>query len=303
MDKPFGGLIRSELFTFLIGPEKVPFVVNSEAIAKQSSVLHGLVNGNMLEAQSKTVVWPDVDEDTFVRFCEFCYLDNYSPPSCGWDGNTVEKAFPVKNDTQSEKLVHALESHSASPTSTPPPRTNRRGKKKGTLASRPKQSLEARSDLTEDQEYLLPERCTQFTEQFEPFSNVADDQDFTPVFLGHARLYVIADKYCIEALKELVLFKLHTTLKGFTLFPKRIGDLVKLIQFVYTEDNTRGGSKQIDPLRKLVTRYMTTVLKDIAVNPAFLGLLLEGGEFVSDFWTVVWAKREILLLQPDLYWD
>ncbi|GBF61547.1 hypothetical protein TMEN_4051 [Trichophyton mentagrophytes] len=282
MDKPFGRLIRSELFTFLIGPEKVPFVVNSEAIAKQSSVLHGLVNGNMLEAQSKTVVWPDVDEDTFVRFCEFCYLDNYSPPSCGWDGNTVEEAVPVENDTQFEKLAHALESH---------------------LASRPKQSLEARSDLTEDQQYLLPERCTQFTEQFEPFSNVTDDQDFTPVFLGHARLYVIADKYCIEALKELVLFKLHTTLKGFTLFPKRIGDLVKLIQFVYTEDNTRGGSKQIDPLRKLVTRYMTTVLKDIAVNPAFLGLLLEGGEFVSDFWTVVWAKREILLRQPDLYWD
>ncbi|KAF3896759.1 BTB domain-containing protein [Trichophyton interdigitale] len=298
MDKPFGRLIRSELFTFLIGPEKVLFVVNSEAIAKQSSVLHGLVNGNMLEAQSKTVVWPDVDEDTFVRFCEFCYLDNYSPPSCGWDGNTVEEAVPMGNDTQSEKLAHALESHLASTPS--PPRTSKKGKKKGTLASRPKQSLEARSDLTEDQEYLLPERCTQFTEQFKPFSNVTDDQDFTPVFLGHARLYVIADKYCIEALKELVLFKLHRTLKDFTLFPKRIGDLVKLIQFVYTEDNTRGGSKQIDPLRKLVTRYMTTVLKDIAVNPAFLGLLLEGGEFVSDFWTVVWAKRGNLLRQPDI---
>ncbi|OAL62228.1 hypothetical protein A7C99_6805 [Trichophyton rubrum] len=248
MDKPFGRLIRSEFFTFLIGPEKVPFVMNSEAITKQSSTLHGLVNGNMLEAHSRTVVWPDVDEDTFARFCEFYYLDNYSPPSCGWDGNTVEEALPVGDDSQSEN-----------------------------------------SDL-EDHRYMVPERCARFSEQFKPFSNVTADQDFTPVFLGHARLYVIADKYCIEELKELVLSKLYTTLKGFTPFPKRIGDLVMLIQFVYTEDNTRGCSTPIDPLRKLVTRYMTTVLKDVAMDSAFLGLLLEGGEFVSDFCTTLGTK-------------
>lgn len=291
-------LIRSELFTFLIGPEKVPFVVNSEAIAKQSSALHGLVNGNMLEAHSRTVVWPDVDEDTFVRFCEFCYLDNYSPPSCGWDSNPVKEAVPVEDDSQSEKLAHALESPLMLPVSIPssPKKTRKKkGNEKHSLTSRPKQSLEPSSDITEDQRYMLPEKCAEFTEQFKPFSNVTDDQDFTPVFLGHARLYVIADKYCIKALKELVLFKLHTTLKDFTLFPRRIGDLVKLIQFVYNEDNTRGGSKQIDPLRQLVTRHMTTVLKDVAMDSAFLGLLLEGGEFVSDFWTVVWAKRENLL--------
>ncbi|EZF50878.1 hypothetical protein H103_05699 [Trichophyton rubrum CBS 288.86] len=149
---------------------------------------------------------------------------------------------------------------------------------------------------------MVPERCARFSEQFKPFSNVTADQDFTPVFLGHARLYVIADKYCIEELKELVLSKLYTTLKGFTPFPKRIGDLVMLIQFVYTEDNTRGCSTPIDPLRKLVTRYMTTVLKDVAMDSAFLGLLLEGGEFVSDFCTTVWAKRE-KLLGGNRYWD
>ena len=104
--------------------------MNSEAITKQSSTLHGLVNGNMLEAHSRTVVWPDVDEDTFARFCEFYYLDNYSPPSCGWDGNTVEEALPVGDDSQSEKLAHALESPLVSPVSTPPPPPQNEDKKK-----------------------------------------------------------------------------------------------------------------------------------------------------------------------------
>ncbi|EEP75358.1 predicted protein [Uncinocarpus reesii 1704] len=80
MDQSFGELICSNLFTFLIGPQKVAFKVHSDAIAKQSPALSALVHGGMIEAKSRRVEWPDVDEDTFVRFCEFCYSNDYSAP-------------------------------------------------------------------------------------------------------------------------------------------------------------------------------------------------------------------------------
>lgn len=149
-----------------------------------------------------------MDEDTFVRFCEFCYLDNYSPPSCGWDGNTEEEITPLKADVQPEapgsecsELPKSYVSYFATT-----------GKKKKNKRVPDLELL--------DHEYPLPKRCAQFTEQFKPFPNATSDQDFTPVFLEHARLYVMADKYCIETMKGLVLYKLHTTLKGFTRSPK-----------------------------------------------------------------------------------
>ncbi|KAM5454246.1 hypothetical protein MaudCBS49596_002260 [Microsporum audouinii] len=317
MDKPFGKFIRSKLFTFHIGPEKVPFVVNSEAIAKQSSALGALVNSNMIEAHSRTVAWPDVDEDTFVRFCEFCYLDDYSPPSCACDikqpvetGETeASPAAALMIPKPEPELEIALSSTGRS----------KKGKKKklGSQKARPlddwtqfseeeKKSDNLPSDedypfpemkgkeldnLLRDKDYPLPERCSRFTEQFKPFSNVTEDQDFSPVFLGHARLYVIADKYCIETLKDLVLYKLYTTLKGFTLFKKRVGDLIKLIRFIYHDGNTRGQTKVLDPLRKLVTLYAATKLNDIALDALFLETLEDGGEFVVDFWKLNWQKR------------
>ncbi|KAF3480422.1 uncharacterized protein GIQ15_05769 [Arthroderma uncinatum] len=291
MDKPFGKLIRSNLFTFHIGPEKVPFVVNSEAIAKQSPALNALINRNMIEAHSKIVDWPDVDEDTFVRFCEFCYRDDYSPPSCAWDISTDEKEEPpqearaTSNEEAPLSIYKYFDEPDAELSPSPFPRKGKNGKK---APSEPQ-------DLLSDSDYSPPEHLTHSTQQFKPFSNVCEDQDFTPVLLGHAQLYVIADKYCIQPLKDLVLYKLYTTLKGFTIFPRRVGDIIALIRFTYDDGNTCGQMKETDPLRKLVTRYVVTKMEILAMEAAFLELLQDGGDFVTAFWKVVWERRTELL--------
>ena len=36
-----------------------------------------LINGDMVEATEKCAVLEDVDEDVFVRFCEFAYRGDY----------------------------------------------------------------------------------------------------------------------------------------------------------------------------------------------------------------------------------
>ncbi|EQL34555.1 hypothetical protein BDFG_03522 [Blastomyces dermatitidis ATCC 26199] len=53
---------------------------------------------------------------------------------------------------------------------------------------------------------------------FTPPENTGPWEDFTPVFLKQARLYVLADKYGIDLLCQLVLSKLHQTLRTFKLY-------------------------------------------------------------------------------------
>lgn len=50
----------------------------------------------------------------------------------------------------------------------------------------------------------------------------------------------------------LALDNLHDSLKAFTLYRTRVGDILKLLEYVYA--NTSG--EQRDPMRALVTDYM-----------------------------------------------
>ncbi|KAM5462378.1 hypothetical protein MauCBS54593_007997 [Microsporum audouinii] len=313
MDKPFGKLISSNLFTFHVGPEKTPFIVHSEAVARQSPTLDTLINGGLVETHSRTVAWPDVDVDTFVRFCEFCFLSDYSPPSCSEDTSTDEAKADILEDTRANREdvspepleALAVEAPAEEPPMEEPPMeeplvdetmewgfsSRKKGKKK--LPKPPKPRL-----FFKDKEYSLPPYLAQAAEQFKPFSNVSASQDFTPVFLGHARLYVLADKYGIEPLKELVLYKLYTTLKGFTIFSKRAGDIIQLIKFTYenTPENTWA-----EDLRTLVTHYVASKLDDLAMNSEFHQVLDEGGDFVTDFWKLVWRRRDCIFQSPGEY--
>ncbi|KAF7589721.1 hypothetical protein BBP40_003919 [Aspergillus hancockii] len=81
MDGAFGSYITSPLFTFQIGPGKREFTVHSSPLANLAPRLERLMVGVMIEAKTRRVDWADVDEDTFVRLCEYAYLHDYSPPT------------------------------------------------------------------------------------------------------------------------------------------------------------------------------------------------------------------------------
>jgi hypothetical protein len=84
-------------------------------------------------------------------------------------------------------------------------------------------------------------------------------QDYTGVFLAHARLYVLADKYGIEPLESLSLHKLHATLKRFTLHRARIGDILKLARYAYEN----GSDYESNKLRALVSEYIACEIDTI----------------------------------------
>jgi hypothetical protein len=88
--------------------------------------------------------------------------------------------------------------------------------------------------------------------------NSAAYEDFTPVFLAHARLYSFADMRLVSPLKKLALHKLQTMLMAFELFDERVGDIVKLARYAYDQGPDRSKDGVTDELRHLVVEYMAS---------------------------------------------
>lgn len=63
--------------------------------------------------------------------------------------------------------------------------------------------------------------------------NESSAEDYTPLYLGHARLYVLAEKWGVSSVKSLVLHKLNATLHGYTPYEVRYDNVVELIRYTY----------------------------------------------------------------------
>lgn len=105
-------------------------------------------------------------------------------------------------------------------------------------------------------------------------------EDYTEVFLCHARLYVFAEKFDIGSLKTLSLHKLHRTLAEFTLYSDRTEDIANLLRYSYS--NTPDRSESIDALRSLVIHYAVCVIEGLARSVEFQSFLEGGGSFARD---------------------
>lgn len=99
-----------------------------------------------------------------------------------------------------------------------------------------------------------PKPPTTFTAR----KNTESCEDYNHVFLCHAKLYVIGDKYIIPELKQLALHRLHATLMVYALYPRRLQDIFTLVKYVF--DNTMVKDK----IRNMLTLYIDCVVKDVA---------------------------------------
>ena len=110
--------------------------------------------------------------------------------------------------------------------------------------------------------------------------NRTSSEDYTEVFLCHARLYVFADKYHIGALKLFALYKLYCTLVEFNLYDERTEDVISLIG--YACSNTADIPERIDELRDLLAQYSACVVEKLAGSANFSLLVEEPGPFAKD---------------------
>jgi len=71
-------IIGSRPFKFIVGPEHKSVTVHAALVADHSAPLAVLINGPMCEAKDGIATLDDIDEQTFVRFCEYAYMGDYT---------------------------------------------------------------------------------------------------------------------------------------------------------------------------------------------------------------------------------
>ena len=121
-----------------------------------------------------------------------------------------------------------------------------------------------------------------------PRANSAPSEDYTGVFLSHARVYVFAEEFDIQPLKRLVLKILHQTLAIFTLWPECVGDIVTLTRFVY--DKTSEPVNGAEPMRSMLKQYIGCEMDVLVEAVDFRDFLEENRELLNDFCSMVGAR-------------
>ena len=106
-------------------------------------------------------------------------------------------------------------------------------------------------------------------------------EDDGRIFLCHAQVYVLAEKYEVEALKQLSLSKLRHALITFKQSEERsVDDVVTLLRYVY--ENTVDLASSEEKLRALVVHYTACVVEELTPNLQFQALLESEGALGRD---------------------
>lgn len=260
------------------------------------------MNGPMREATERRVDWPDVDEDTFARLCEFAYLGDYTvpmPPPLPEEPSDDEDWEPSQDTGEDNDTVHSTEEDIINPAQelldiAADCAGLREGgfdlfrKDMGFPQTAPLEKPSLFETLSQGHDALKykaqPAVHSAVHSAVLPRA-LESCEDFTPVLLGQARLYALGDKYGMDSLCQLVVSKTYDMLKEFFLDEEGLSGLIEFVQFVYL-NTPPTYEKNIDPMRHLAVSYIISILDDICNNEEFYELLREGGDFVVDFWRI-----------------
>jgi hypothetical protein len=252
----------------------------------------------MAEAKESCAFLEDVDEGTFVRFVEYMYTNDYSVP----DPVIVQMASDSTFENGQDGIEETTAVDEAKPTSIHEDywsfgmsSSKKDKKKKGSKGNPWRMDEVLEAVPAEDTPIEYPQHeCkkdqlwSEFTEKahvrhhqpWEPRQNKESCEDYTQVFLCHARLYVFSDRYCIEPLQKLTLQKLRLTLSTFILFKERVSDITELVQYAYA--HTMEHEEGIDKLRSLVMDYVICQMEAIVKDKNFVTMLQEPGALAKD---------------------
>ncbi|KXT13982.1 hypothetical protein AC579_8848 [Pseudocercospora musae] len=261
--------------------QRAEFFVHQSLFGHLSKALDTLVHGQMKEAKEGCGCIDDVDADTFARVVEYMYTRDYpaaehsvlldaasianenqkqhkpdtNARKVGWNNGDLWRCFqdeieptlssvepfdsPIRsNDYSSSKHMATYNAMGTSTTATATA-TARRGQRAWqSFLSQPRMNP------------VRGPKPVPYTAR--PISEACED--YSDVFVSHAKMYVFADTYDIEELRLLSLHKLHQALACFTLYQARVADIASLLQYTYENTTERKGA--IDDLRALVVSYV-----------------------------------------------
>ena len=310
-------------FKFIV--DGTDIYVHAGIIARHSVPLDRMIKSPMKESEQGFAILKDVDEGTFLLFVQWAYSGYYIAGNFSTDSATplaeASSANDLENTTSNEQAAAheepAMEETSEAvvaedrldwgtgwpsdsrfgqpngPSSIKKDRSKKKVGKKGfgwyggfnEVHEAPTTSTSRRAI-----EQTFHERETKVYRSsisvLPPRANTGPNEDYTEVFLSHARLYVFAEEYDIQTLKALALENLQLTLRDFTLFKERTGDIIALLSYIYSK--TGESRKGVEDLRTLLTHYLGYEMDTMMTDPAFRDLVIEdGGEMLHDFFSMV----------------
>lgn len=223
-----------------------------------------MINGHLSEAKQGFALLDDVDEGTFVRFIRWTYTKDYPAPAYTWVDTEEGSEWSKMEAAQKEASISEdLDGWG----------TFAKVKKKKKKSSRLHTSL--KESFISEYDYPTPDVRPG------PRSNLHPQEDYTEVFLAHARLYVFAEKYDVQPLKKLCHQKLQQTLAIYTLYPERVGDITCLLKYVYA--NTAETVDGTEDIRTMLAHYLGTEMDTLIRYGEIKDLMLDNGEILGDF--------------------
>jgi hypothetical protein len=292
--------MSSPSFTFFVAEEMEPVLVHGRAFAALSLPLDRLINGNMKEAEDRVAELPDMEKEDFMRLCEFAYRGDYTIPMMVRYENSYKEDDEKETDKEMEAATVAeLE------------RMDLERQTRETIHEEDRQREEAREEWKRDVKDMtaIVRLYTRYQNRNNnPRPEPIGELSILPILLAHARLYCIADRYCISSLQDYTMNRLYDIIiDEFRFEPlptERARDIVEFAEFAYSTDNTRDHDdySNLDELRQLVIDIIVHNIDVMEKSAEFKNMLEEGGQFVSDLWhferqdrklTEDWNKKSV----------
>jgi hypothetical protein len=233
------------------------------------------MQGMMSEGSAGQAKWEDMDMETFARFAQFAYTGDYSIPRMIVRsseqplplGMTIDEAMPPPDEPQESGFFGSFGTQS------------KKAKKKSYLASAP---TLARTFSSLRFPLLKPRSNCEDT--CEPAVSDGPSENINEVLLLHASLYVLAEKWGIDSLKRLTLYKIHKTLTMIRLDLPKLDQIIDFVRYAYSNERTPDLENEMDELRELICLYLAAYAELTTRHTAFMALMEEGGPFSRDLW-------------------
>lgn len=236
------------------------------------------MHGKMKEAQDGHAAIDDVEADTFARFCEYLYTGEYTAADhtivLHTAATTLEEE-DEKEDTsahQNGMQVGLVDDELGLPPSSKKDRKRANNHWSSTTIHDALGTVPSGHNTHPWNTFVArvwPREPTRPSPAFR--ANAGPCEDYSEVFLSHARVYVFADRYDVGALRSLALHNLHKALINFTLHAESVPDIATLFRYVYQHTPEREGC--IDQLRVLVIEYVACKVEQMVSNETFAAVL------------------------------
>ncbi|KNG47264.1 hypothetical protein TW65_05815 [Stemphylium lycopersici] len=257
-----------------------PIVVHSCAIVALSLPLARLLRPDIEGAQTGTIEFPDLEPEDFERLCEYAYTGTFTSPkshlvnACEMD---IRRDFFLLSPRMAAWCCCSSG-------------LNLQSRKEGLL--RRFLALTFGNIVTgweiARKAAFSPRDCEKLG-----LGNRDGDgslykahwrEDVGGVLLGYARLYVFADRYLIENLKQCALRRLRAYLVELDIFPVTRSGVTELVRYAYDNQCTHASVARgkMVPLRSMVVEFVALHLHVFNSFAEHEQLLREEGEYAVD---------------------